>query len=125
MAASRSRQEQADRLSRKVSRRGVVNGGLYLFRTAFLRALYRLGPLSIEHELIPQMIEAGANLHVVCPQASPLLTLVPGKLGRLSILSKLIYGLSAVPLTVFEQAVHAIAARSTTRTLKRHTRAIR
>jgi len=47
--------------------RGVVNGGLYLFRTAFLRALYRLGPLSIEHELIPQMIEAGANLHVVCP----------------------------------------------------------
>src|SRR5262249_28167553 len=51
----------------KIPGRGVVNGGLYLFRTALLRAHYRPGPLSIEYELIPQMIEAGASLRVVCP----------------------------------------------------------
>jgi len=51
----------------KIPGRGVANGGLYLFRTALLRAHYRFGPLSIEYELIPQMIEAGASLRVVCP----------------------------------------------------------
>jgi D-glycero-alpha-D-manno-heptose 1-phosphate guanylyltransferase len=51
----------------KVRGRGIANGGLYLFRTRLLRAHYRPGPLSIEYELIPQIVEAGACLRVVCP----------------------------------------------------------
>jgi len=54
----------------KVPGRGVVNGGLYLFRTALLHAHYCAGPLSIERELIPQMIKAGVSLRVVCPETA-------------------------------------------------------
>ena len=61
---------EGDRLTgfrEKIPGPGVANGGLYLFRTALLRAHHRPGPLSIEYELIPQMIHAGACLRVVCP----------------------------------------------------------
>src|SRR5262249_40940543 len=61
---------EGDRLTgfrEKIPGPGVANGGLYLFRTALLRAHHRPGPFSIEYELIPQMIHAGACLRVVCP----------------------------------------------------------
>jgi len=51
----------------KIPGRGVANGGLYLFRTTLLRAHYRSGPLSMEYELIPRMVKAGACLRVVRP----------------------------------------------------------
>ncbi len=55
----------------KIPGRGIVNGGLYLFRTALLKSLHQIGSLSIEHELIPRMIAAHADLRVVCPANVP------------------------------------------------------
>lgn len=55
----------------KVAGRGMINGGLYLFRTAMLRAMRRPGMLSLEYDLFPEMIEKGAALGVVQLDAAP------------------------------------------------------
>ena len=49
----------------KVPGKGLVNGGVYLFRTAMLRALGERGACSIEYDLFPEMIRGGADLRVV------------------------------------------------------------
>ncbi|WP_374282442.1 sugar phosphate nucleotidyltransferase [Novosphingobium sp.] len=55
----------------KVPGRGLINGGIYLLRTELLRALYRPGNLSIETDLFPEMLAAGANLRVIGAGEAP------------------------------------------------------
>lgn len=50
---------------------GLINGGLYIFRKSLLEKTYRVGPVSIETELFPEMIAAGANLRVVARNDAP------------------------------------------------------
>jgi D-glycero-alpha-D-manno-heptose 1-phosphate guanylyltransferase len=50
---------------------GLINGGLYIFRKSLLENFYRAGPVSIETELFPEMIAAGANLRVVARNDAP------------------------------------------------------
>lgn len=54
----------------KVPGAGLINGGLYLFRADLLRAFRRPGALSIEHDLIPDIIAAGMRLQVIRLQDS-------------------------------------------------------
>lgn len=55
----------------KVPGTGHVNGGVYLFRRALLEAHARPGQLSLEHDLFPELIAAGADLRVVRLADSP------------------------------------------------------
>ncbi|CAD5293037.1 D-glycero-alpha-D-manno-heptose 1-phosphate guanylyltransferase [Bosea sp. 62] len=49
---------------------GYVNSGIYLFRKSALMPLRRQGVLSLERDLIPEMLAAGRNFQVVhCAQA--------------------------------------------------------
>jgi len=57
--------------SEKVAGRGMINGGLYLFRTEMLREMRRPGMLSLEYDLFPEMIENGATLRVLQLDATP------------------------------------------------------
>lgn len=50
---------------------GLINGGLYIFRKSLLEKVYRAGPVSIETELFPQMIAAGANIRVIARNDAP------------------------------------------------------
>jgi D-glycero-alpha-D-manno-heptose 1-phosphate guanylyltransferase len=55
----------------KVGGQGLINGGLYLFRKSVLSAQRRNGPLSLEQDLFPAMIAAGADFRVVrCDDAA-------------------------------------------------------
>jgi D-glycero-alpha-D-manno-heptose 1-phosphate guanylyltransferase len=49
----------------KVPGRGIINGGLYIFRRDLLTANHIDGPCSIEYDLFPALIAAGAKLRVV------------------------------------------------------------
>lgn len=55
----------------KVPGRGLINGGLYLFRTELLRRLHRPGALSIETDLFPELLAAGARLQVISAGEAP------------------------------------------------------
>lgn len=55
----------------KVPGKGLVNGGVYLFRTALLRALGERGTCSLEYDIFPEMIRAGAELRVVPVDDAP------------------------------------------------------
>lgn len=55
----------------KVPGRGIVNGGVYLFRTAALAALELSGPQSLEHDVIPALLSKGARLQVVGVDTAP------------------------------------------------------
>lgn len=57
--------------SEKVSGRGLVNAGVYLFRTALLREIMPQSACSIEYNLFPQLIESGADLRVVRLSKAP------------------------------------------------------
>ncbi|MFT3975872.1 MAG: sugar phosphate nucleotidyltransferase [Sphingomonas bacterium] len=68
------RTDDAGRLTgfaEKVPGRGLINGGLYLFNKALLIQGVRPGNSSIETDIFPQLIEAGANLHVVARKDAP------------------------------------------------------
>lgn len=49
----------------KIPGKGLINGGVYLFRTSLLLALERQGPCSIEYDLFPELIKKGAKLGVI------------------------------------------------------------
>ncbi|OEO29666.1 hypothetical protein VW23_001885 [Devosia insulae DS-56] len=49
----------------KVPGHGYINSGLYLFRRTALEALRRDGACSMEQDLVPELIAAGADLRVV------------------------------------------------------------
>lgn len=49
----------------KVSGKGLINGGVYLFRTALLREIMQQGACSIEYDLFPRLIKGGADLRIV------------------------------------------------------------
>lgn len=51
--------------------RGLINGGVYLFRTEMLRRFKRPGALSIETDLFPELLAAGARLQVVAADQAP------------------------------------------------------
>jgi D-glycero-alpha-D-manno-heptose 1-phosphate guanylyltransferase len=51
--------------SEKVSGKGLINAGVYLFRTALLREIMPQGACSIEYDLFPRLIESHADLRVV------------------------------------------------------------
>jgi D-glycero-alpha-D-manno-heptose 1-phosphate guanylyltransferase len=69
--------------SEKVPGVGVVNSGFYLFRTDLLSGFRRSGTLSIERDLIPEMMAAGAILRVVRPQESAFIDIgTPESLAR-------------------------------------------
>lgn len=55
----------------KVPGRGLINGGLYLFRKTLLQQRFRHGALSIETDLFPEMIQAGADLRVIAQNDAP------------------------------------------------------
>lgn len=55
----------------KVPGHGLINSGVYLFRTARLRQIVNTGACSIEQDLFPQFIAEGANLRVVAVDHSP------------------------------------------------------
>ncbi|MCR9135636.1 MAG: sugar phosphate nucleotidyltransferase [Alphaproteobacteria bacterium] len=55
----------------KVEGQGLINSGIYLFRTERLRMLARGRACSIEHDLFPQFIADGANLRVVAVKEAP------------------------------------------------------
>ncbi len=49
----------------KIPGRGWINGGVYLFRSAVLRAPGARGPCSLEYDLFPALIATGARLRVI------------------------------------------------------------
>ncbi len=55
----------------KMPGKGLINGGLYLFRKTLLQRHFRAGPLSIEADLFPEMIASGADLRVVGRNNAP------------------------------------------------------
>lgn len=55
----------------KVQGRGLINGGLYLFRKDLLLEHFRSGNCSIEADIFPHLIEARAKLKVVVRQDAP------------------------------------------------------
>lgn len=54
-----------DAFREKIPGQGYINSGFYLFRTDLLRRIHRDGASSMEHDLIPEMIESGSRLGVV------------------------------------------------------------
>lgn len=59
------------RFAEKIPGRGLINGGLYLFRRDLLKQLARPGHCSIETDIFPQLIQAGAQLKVIARQGAP------------------------------------------------------
>jgi NDP-sugar pyrophosphorylase family protein len=55
----------------KMEGAGLINGGLYIFSKSLLEKIYRFGPVSMETELFPEMIDVGANLQVVARKDAP------------------------------------------------------
>lgn len=55
----------------KVPGRGLINGGLYLFRKELLVDHYRPGHCSIEADIFPELIASGAHLQVAVPDDAP------------------------------------------------------
>lgn len=55
----------------KVPGRGTINGGVYLFRKAFLEARKVEGPSSIEEDLFPFFIRQNANLKIIRVASAP------------------------------------------------------
>lgn len=55
----------------KMPGKGLINGGLYLFRKTLLQQLYRPGPVSMETELFPEIIAADANMRVISKNNAP------------------------------------------------------
>lgn len=55
----------------KVPGRGLINGGLYLFRKNLLEQHFKRGPCSIEADIFPHLINAKAHLKVVIPEDAP------------------------------------------------------
>jgi D-glycero-alpha-D-manno-heptose 1-phosphate guanylyltransferase len=55
----------------KVPGRGLINGGLYLFRKDLLLRHFAPGNCSIETDIFPQLIERGARLKVVVRRGAP------------------------------------------------------
>lgn len=53
----------------KRSGAGVINGGVYLLRRRLLRMLPTYTPMSMEIDGIPNMLQLGANLHIVISEA--------------------------------------------------------
>ena len=51
--------------SEKVPGAGVINAGVYLFKTSLLRKLAHLTPSSMEYDLFPEMLRSGAKLRVI------------------------------------------------------------
>jgi D-glycero-alpha-D-manno-heptose 1-phosphate guanylyltransferase len=51
--------------------RGIINGGVYLFRKSCLAAHFIEGASSIERDLFPALIRDGAYLQVVSPSSLP------------------------------------------------------
>lgn len=58
-------------LREKVPGSGLINGGVYLFRTSILRALGQARPLSMERDVIPRLIATGEKLAVIPLGESP------------------------------------------------------
>lgn len=55
----------------KVPGCGLINGGIYLFDRNLLEQHFHRGPCSIEADIFPQLLDAGANLQVVVPDSAP------------------------------------------------------
>ena len=55
----------------KVPGQGLINGGLYLFRRDLLRRHFPPGKYSIEMDIFPRLIRAGAQLKVVSRHDAP------------------------------------------------------
>jgi len=55
----------------KVPGRGLINGGLYLFRKDLLERHFQSGPCSIESDIFPEVLDADAQLKVVVPDEAP------------------------------------------------------
>lgn len=55
----------------KVAGSGLINGGLYLFRTALLRDSLPRGPQSLERDIFPNLLSSGANIRVINAGRAP------------------------------------------------------
>ena len=55
----------------KVPGRGLINGGVYLFRKDLLERHFQAGACSIERDFFPQVLNDGAHLKVVVPDQAP------------------------------------------------------
>lgn len=55
----------------KVPGEGYINGGTYLVRTDALASLQASSPCSIEHDLIPGLLDSGAQLQTVLVRDAP------------------------------------------------------
>lgn len=55
----------------KVGGTGLINGGLYLFRTALLRDRMPSGAQSLERDIFPDLLSSGANIRVVNAGQAP------------------------------------------------------
>ena len=55
----------------KIVGTGLINGGLYLFRTALLRDRVASGPQSLERDIFPGLLSAGANIRVINAGQAP------------------------------------------------------
>jgi len=55
----------------KVPGYGLINGGLYLFRTDLLRQHFQAEKCSIETDVFPRLIQAGAQLDVIACHDAP------------------------------------------------------
>jgi len=66
-----SRNGRLEGFVEKVPGHGLINGGLYLFRRDLLRQHFQSGKCSIETDVFPRLIQAGARLHVVARLDAP------------------------------------------------------
>ncbi len=55
----------------KISGKGYINAGIYLFNTKVLHQLQMQGPCSIEHDLIPKLLQAGEKIQVILVHNAP------------------------------------------------------
>jgi D-glycero-alpha-D-manno-heptose 1-phosphate guanylyltransferase len=55
----------------KVPGSGLINGGLYLFRTSVLTELPSCSPMSLEQDIFPALLSGGANIQIVNAGRAP------------------------------------------------------
>lgn len=55
----------------KVAGHGLINGGLYLFRTSLFAGRHASGTKSLEREILPDLLSSGANIQVVNAGSAP------------------------------------------------------
>ena len=55
----------------KIPGKGYINAGVYLFRKEVLHSLQMQGPCSIEHDMIPKILQTGHKIQVILVHDAP------------------------------------------------------